>query len=153
MKWVGPPCISKSTLQIWPLFPKQIVLAVRALLVRADLRQRRLANVYAGYAAAQPPRLLLLEPHIERVGVLAVDLYLGKQRKGNAVGAVAEGGNLRVGARFLPRSIADDSPAISGHHKMSNQPSLQILSSAIIPAQLLSQSGNDRGPIVLPIAE
>ena len=26
--------------------------------------------------------------HIERVGVLAVDLYLGEQRKGNAIGAV-----------------------------------------------------------------
>jgi hypothetical protein len=48
------------------------------------------------YAVAQQPALLLLKPDIEWVGVLAVDLDLGKQRERNAVGAVAECGDLRV---------------------------------------------------------
>src|SRR5450631_1474005 len=48
------------------------------------------------YAVAQLPALLLPEPDIERVGVVAIDLDLGKQRKGYTVGTVAEGRDLRV---------------------------------------------------------
>jgi hypothetical protein len=48
------------------------------------------------YAVAQQPALLLLKPNVERVGVLAVDLDLGKQRESYTIGSVSEGSDLRV---------------------------------------------------------
>ena len=48
------------------------------------------------YAVAQQPALLLLKPNIEGVGVLAVDLDLGEQRKSYTIGIFTERRDLRV---------------------------------------------------------
>src|SRR5262249_27202007 len=53
------------------------------------------------YAIAQQPALLLLEPDIEWVGVAAVDLDLGEQRKRDPIGALAECRDLRIRPRLL----------------------------------------------------
>ena len=48
------------------------------------------------YTVAQQPALLLFEPNVKGVGVLAIDLDLGKQRKSYTIRLVAEVGDLGV---------------------------------------------------------
>ncbi len=48
------------------------------------------------YAVAQQAALLLPKPNVKRVGVLAVDLDLGKQRKSYTIRIVAEVSDLGV---------------------------------------------------------
>src|SRR6516225_12330967 len=53
------------------------------------------------YTLAQQPALLPLEPDIEWVGVAAVDLDLGEQRKRDPIVALAECRDLRIRPRLL----------------------------------------------------
>ena len=48
------------------------------------------------YTVAELPALLLFEPNVKWVGVLAVDLDLGKQRKSYTIRTVAEVSDLGV---------------------------------------------------------
>ena len=48
------------------------------------------------YTVAEQPALLLFEPNVKWVGVLAVDLDLGKQRKSYTIRIVAEVSDLGV---------------------------------------------------------
>jgi len=48
------------------------------------------------YTLAQQPALLLFEPNVKGVGVLAIDLDLGKQRKSYTIRFVTEVSDLGV---------------------------------------------------------
>ena len=60
--------------------------------------------------AAEHAALLALEPLVQRVGVLAVDLDLGEHGERDAVLLLAEGGDLVLGAGLLPAELVAREP-------------------------------------------
>src|SRR5215218_4877699 len=78
---------------------------------------QELGEVPLDLGAAEQPGLLGLEPPVERVRVVAVDLDLGEQRERHAVVALAERGGLLVGigvlvAELVTREAQHDEPAV-----------------------------------------
>ena len=62
-------------------------------------------ETYLDSLETQEARLLLLQPLVHFVRVVAVDVGLGHQREAHAVVALAELGNLIVGAGFLATEL------------------------------------------------
>ena len=80
--------------------------AVEHLAVAADQELREVPLD----GPAEQAALLALEPLVERVGVLAVDLDLGEHGERDAVLLLAEGGDLLLGAGFLPAELVAREP-------------------------------------------